>query len=270
MKKIFSLAIIALCAVALNSCVEDEVYPYASISGLTNSVAYSGVDEVTVEAEVSALIDVATVTLNYKAGSGSYTQVPMAKNGKKYIGTIPAQPKDTEVSYFVTAVTASGDESKSAVNTYTVGKVPVDYTGLRLNELNGNDKFIEIYNAGDHDIYVGGIKMHKDSNFDTETWTGPEVNLKKGEYMLLYSEDVTPDIDPSLIFHSGLSAKKSVRITILDPNGATIDDFNLMNDAGTKFAGSFGRNADGNWFHQTTPTPGAANVDGTEALTMKN
>ncbi len=110
--------------------------------------------------------------------------------------------------------------------------------------------------------------MHKDSNFDSETWTGPEINIGQGEYIVLYSEDVTPDIDESLIFHSGLSAKKSVRITLLTPSGATIDDFNLNNEAGTKYSGSFGRNADGNWYHQTTPTPGSVNVDGSDALTM--
>ncbi len=268
MKKIYLLAVMALCAIAFSSCVEDELYPYASISTVTNTVAYSAADQVTVEAAVSALVDVESVTLSYSTG-GSYTQVPMSKSGNVYVGTIPAYEKDTEVSYYVTVVTASGAETTSATNKYVVGQVPVDYTGLRLNELNGNSKFIELYNAGDHDIYLGGIKMHKDSNFDTETWTGPEVNLKKGEYMVLYSEDLALDIDASLVFHSGLSAKKSVRITILKPNGETIDDFNLNNDAGTKYAGSFGRNADGNWYHQTTPTPGAVNIDGEEALTMK-
>ncbi len=81
MKKIFSLAFVALCAIAFNSCVEDEIYPYATISDMTNTIAYTSIDEVTVEAKVSALVDVESVTLNYSVNGGSYTQTPMSKSG---------------------------------------------------------------------------------------------------------------------------------------------------------------------------------------------
>ncbi|MDO4510386.1 MAG: hypothetical protein Q4B68_01030 [Bacteroidales bacterium] len=269
MKKILSIAL-ALCAIMLTSCVKDEVYPYASVSGLANTDAFSQADDVTVTAKVSALVGIADVQLRYTINGKDAKTVTMVPANGGYAGVIPGQPKGTKVEYCVIATTEAGKTTTSATNSYEVGKVPVNYTGLVLNELNGNDKFIELYNGGDHAIYIGEVKMFKDSNFDAATWTGTEKNLQPGEYIVLTSEDVAPaEMEPSLVFHSGLSAKKSVRITIQGPDGKVIDDFNLNNDAGTKYAGSFGRNADGKWYHQTTKTPGAKNVDGTEALTMK-
>ncbi|MDO4971940.1 MAG: hypothetical protein Q4E41_07590 [Bacteroidales bacterium] len=268
MKQIFSIAL-ALCAIMLTSCVKDEVYPYAEVSNLTNTEAYSQADNVLVTAKVSALVGIADVQLNYTVNGKDLKSVPMVLENGAYAALIPGQPKGTKVAYYVVATTESGKTTTSATNSYEVGKVPINYTGLVLNELNGNDKFIELYNGGDHAIYLAEVRMFKDSNFDAATWEGIEKNLAPGEYLVLYSEDLKLEIDPALVFHSGLSSKKSVRITIQSPDGKQIDDFNLNNDALVKYAGSFGRNADGKWYHQTTKTPGAKNVDGEEALTMK-
>lgn len=268
MKKILSIAI-ALCALVLTSCVKDEVYPYASISGLTNTEAYSAADQVTVTAKIASLVPITDVQLCYTVdGKDLKTQPMKAADGGTYTGVIPGQAKGAKVAYYVTVTTDAGKTSTSATGSYEVGKVPVDYTGLMLNELNGNDKFIELYNGGDHAIYLGDVQMFKDSDFDTPTWEGAERNIAPGEYLVLLSEDVATDTEASLIFHSGLSSKKSVRITIQGPDGKVIDDFNLDNSAGTKYSGSFGRNADGKWYHQTTKTPGAPNADGTDPLKM--
>lgn len=273
MKKIFAFALAALTLFA-TSCVKDKMYSGVTFAKVENTVAYSINDKVEVVAELEALVEIKSAKLFYKGGNdASYKGVDMlAGTGRLYMGTIPGYDKDIEVSYYIVAETDVITESKKF--TYTVGQVPVDYTGLVLNELNGNDKFIELYNGGDHDIFIGGITMFKDGGSDAK-WTAPEENLAKGAYLLLYSEDVTGSggaqegYPEKYTFHSGLSAKKSVRIHITKPDGTTIiDDFNLDNSGGTKYTGSFGRNADGGWYHQTTKTPNAVNVDGTEKLTM--
>ena len=155
---------------------------------------------------------------------------------------------------------------------YTVGAVAVDYSVLRLNELNGNDKFIEIYNSGAEAINMKGVNIYKDT--DKLIWTGKSaVYVEAGAYLLLYSEDVVADhdIDTSLyMFHSGLSAKKNVRIELKTPAGESIDDFNLTNIdlngeaygySGNQAPASYSRNADGNWYYADA-TPGEANVEG--------
>ena len=39
----------------------------------------------------------------------------------------------------------------------------VDYSALKLNELNGNDKFIELYNSSDADIDIAGVYFNVSS-----------------------------------------------------------------------------------------------------------
>jgi len=272
MKKIFAFALAALTLFA-TSCVKDKMYSGVTFSNVENTAAYTIDDKVTVTANLSALVEIQSAKLFYKGGTEEYKSVDMlAGTGTLYTGEIPGYAKDVVVSYYISATTDKVSESK--VFTYTVGKVPVDYTGIILNELNGNDKFIEIYNGSKKDIFIGGITMFKDGG-TSSTWTAPDEYLAAGAYLLLYSEDVTggggaqEGYPAKYTFHSGLSAKKSVRIHITKPDGTTIiDDFNLDNSLGTKYAGSFGRNADGDWYHQTTPTPKAVNVDGTDKLTM--
>ncbi len=268
MKKIFAIVAAAALLAGLSSCVKDEIYSYPSVTDINNTIAYDATNTVTVSAKVTALVDVETVTLYWKAGNAEYTAVTMNKSGDTWSGVIPAKPLKTEVTYYIEAKSSTGDVTKSKEIAYVVGDVPVDYTGLRLNELNGNDKFIELFNSSDHDIYMGGVQSLKDEEVH---WTAPSVTLKAGEYMLLYSEDVVvggeaqEGYDPAYVFASGLSAKKNVRVRLVDPKGNTLDDFNCTGHPGTKVPGSYGRNADGKWYVQTA-TPKAANVDGTDSV----
>ena len=266
MKKI---ALFAALALALVSCVEDKIYDGVTVSGLQNTIDYTEDDAVTVTANVASLVDVTKVELKYKLGSAAEATATMTSTAKGvYTGTIPGAPEGTKVTYRVAAYTANRN-TVSAEASYTVGEVPIDYSGLILNELNGNDKFIELYNKGKDEIRIKGVYLIKDSNAEEATWTAPSIILKPGEYVLLYSVDVQadhPEIAEDHIFNSGLSAKKAVRIQLMDPKGNCIDDFNFAKHPGTKYKGSFGRNADGKWYNQTEATPGAANIDGTEAL----
>lgn len=144
---------------------------------------------------------------------------------------------------------------------------------LILNEINGNDKFIEIFNPTKDAIAINGIKILKDLK---DVWTAPDIKIEGGAYLLLYSTDVTAagqpkeGYDATLTFNSGLSAKKAVRVQLVQTDATTvIDDFNLVtHPTGSNVPGSYGRNADGKWYIQETPTPGAANVDGTTVVVL--
>lgn len=268
MKKILSIVLLAIAVLSLNSCVKDEPYPYASVAAPTTDDGYLHGTEITVEAKVSALVEIESVTLNYATDGKTFKQVPMTLSGKKYVGKIPAQPDGTEVSFYVSAITKAGKESQSAVAKFVAGKEKVNYNGLIFNEINGNDKFIELYNGTDKDIDLAEVKLFKDVVGDTfidseKKWTG-SMTIKKGEYLVLWANSVT-GVDEALIFNSGLSAGKNVRVTLCDPDGKVIDDFNFQKWV-SKHAGSYGRNADGKWYYQETATPGAKNVDGTEEV----
>lgn len=146
-----------------------------------------------------------------------------------------------------------------------------DYTNLVLNELNGNDKFIEIFNAGTEPVNMNGVYIEKDGLLNWES--DNTVTVNPGDYLVLWSEDVVldhPEVPDSRIFHSGLSAKKNIRIQLFTPEGVSIDDFNLINidandPAYIPAPGSYSRNVDGKWYYANA-TPGAVNVQGTVAV----
>lgn len=264
MKKIMFVALALL--VGLASCVKDKQYPGINISNVSYApTAVQAADDVTVTATITSFKDF-TAKLVYVINEESKELAMTAGENDVYSGIIPAYDNGTKVKFYVQAmngeVTAVSPEME-----YEVGAVAIDYSVLRLNELNGNDKFIEIYNAGADAINLNGVYIEKDG---AQNWIGDNtVKIDAGAYLVLYSEDVVadhPDVPESLIFHSGLSAKKNVRIQLFTPAGVSIDDFNLTNidandPAYIPAPASYSRNADGKWYYADA-TPGAVNVDG--------
>ena len=267
MKKIMFAALALI--VMMASCVKDKQYAGINISNVTYTpTAVTEYSDVTVSATITCFKDF-TAKLVYTINDEN-TELDMTAVEDVYTAVIPAKPDGTKVSFYVQAMNDEFTAVSPAME-YEVGAVAIDYSVLRLNELNGNDKFIEIYNAGADAINLNGVYIEKDG---AQNWIGDNtVKIDAGAYLVLYSEDVVadhPDVPESLIFHSGLSAKKNVRIQLFTPAGASIDDFNLtaieLNGEAYGYASnqapaSYSRNADGNWYYADA-TPGAVNVDG--------
>ena len=270
MKKIMFVALALL--VGLASCVKDKQYPGINISNVSYTpTAVTDYSDVTVTATITSFKDF-TAKLVYSTDEANKAEELTMVAGEEdlYSAVIPAQPDGTKVSFYIQAMNGEVTAVSPAME-YEVGAVAIDYSVLRLNELNGNDKFIEIYNTGAEAVNMNGVYIEKDGS---QNWVGDKtVVVEPGAYLLLYSEDVTldhPDVPETLIFHSGLSAKKNVRIQLFTPAGESIDDFNLVdidaNDpAYIPAPASYSLNADGNWYYADA-TPGEANVDGEVAL----
>ena len=269
MKKIMFVALALLMGLA--SCVKDKQYPGITISNVSYTpTAVQAETPVTVTATITSFKEILVTKVIYTIDDESRI-VPMTKGDDNlYSGVIPAYPDGTTVSFCVEADNIEVTATSPAME-YTVGAVAVDYSVLRLNELNGNDKFIEIYKTGTDPINLNGVYIKKDGE---QNWVADNtVKIEAGGYLLLYSEDVTadhPEYAEALIFHSGLSAKKNVRIQLFTPAGVSIDDFNLTNIEANDPAyipapASYSRNADGKWYYADA-TPGEANVDGEVAL----
>lgn len=263
MRKIHVLMLVYVALVA-TSCVKDVIYGPCTIANVSNSVAYTASDTVRVTAKITSLAGVESAKIVYNVNDAASAEVPMVVSGDVYEGAIPPQPLDATVNYSIVAKSINGDITTSVTKTYKVGAVVINYSGLVLNELNGNDKFIELYNRGSADIPLVGVQIFKDGA-EISIWTSDSRLIKPGEYLLLYSQDVTgaggaqAGYNPALVFTSGLSAKKAVRIELKDPSGNKLDDFNLVTCV-TPAAASYTRVPDGTggWFH-TAATPGAAN-----------
>ena len=272
MKKILFAALALI--VVMASCVKDPQYPGVTISNLSYTPTAVQADmPVTVTATIASFNEF-TAKLYYTVDEAEAVELTMlgSAGSDVYSTVIPGQADGANVKFYVVAEGTL--VATSATMEYTVGAVAVDYSALRLNELNGNDKFIELYNAGVEPLFLNGVYIEKDGN---QNWVADNtVSIEAGGYLLLYSEDVTGDgsaqagYAENLTFHSGLSAKKNVRIQLFTPAGESIDDFNLVNIEyngeaygynNNQAPASYGRNADGNWYYADA-TPGAENVDG--------
>ena len=113
------------------------------------------------------------------------------------------------------------------------GPSGIDYTGLVLNELNGNKpKYIELYNSTGRELDITGVKIKKDDG--DIVYIAPEgTKIQSHGFLVLLSDQA----DYSTGFTSGLSAKKSVKIELLSPEETAIDVFKNLTDAGEEVWG---------------------------------
>lgn len=113
-------------------------------------------------------------------------------------------------------------------------------TGIVLNELDANNKFIEIYNTTDKEVSLEGVCLVKyDSTKEggkSTTWTGAAgMKLAAKAWIYLESSDLADEAeggDPAYayqsenhVFKGGLSGKKNVKIELCDASGKVLDSF---------------------------------------------
>lgn len=106
-----------------------------------------------------------------------------------------------------------------------------DYTGLVLNELNGNDpKYIELYNNSDKKMDITGVLIKKDAS-DIVYVAPKDTKIAAHGYLVLLADQE----DYTTGFTKGLSAKKSVMIELLSPDGnSCIDVFKNLKEDGSE------------------------------------
>lgn len=177
---------------------------------------------------------------------GSYSRIPDGTG----VWTVVAEA--TKAASNKAVGTPGGDDEEPVVPS-----VPgTDYKVVKLNELNGNDKYIELYNTSDKEVEIAGLKLRKDAEKTIYVAPAGTKIAAKGFLMLPSTDD---EVDYSKGFTGGLSADKSVQIELLSPEDEQIDLFrNLSASKGEswgekdgKYNGkspekrSFARNQDG-------------------------
>ncbi len=141
----------------------------------------------------------------------------------------------------------------------------VDYTQLVINEVDGNTKFVEIYNKGAVAISLHGVKLLKDD--DGTVWTGGETAtiVAGGYYAVGTAGDAkTNALCSEQTLTKGISAKKTLRFQLFSPDDVQLDEFTRGTTWGETISdqapNSFARvpNGTGSFF-LTTATCNAAN-----------
>ncbi len=255
MKKIFLFALAAL-TLGFTGCVEDE--PYAGISSVMQTPgAVTPTDEVTVTANV---MNISEAKLVYTVNGGAAQTVTMTGNGNAFTGTIPAQADGAKVVWYVEA-----GGQKTAPKEYTVSAESFDYSNLVLNEVDGVNKTVELYNKGEQTLPLTGVVLIKNDEAAAADiwWTGDGASgtIAPGGYVVI-KEGGTPGFSGN----GGISPKKNVKFELFDPQGGSLGAFlrssTVAIDAGMSDVGanSFQRipNGTGPWM-MATPTNNAAN-----------
>ncbi|MDR1698991.1 MAG: lamin tail domain-containing protein [Prevotellaceae bacterium] len=138
----------------------------------------------------------------------------------------------------------------------------IDYAQLIINEVDGNTKFVEIYNKGSVAISLEGVTLQKDD--DGTVWTGQagETIVAGGYYATGTNGDTKTNAacnDTRLT--KGISTKKSVRFQLFIGE-ELLSEFTRGTDFGADASDqapySFSRMPD-NSFKLATPTCNAAN-----------
>jgi len=95
--------------------------PTPAITGIIQTPASPDPsDDVTVTANIIDNVSVASASLDYSVNGGEMEAIPMTNDGDLYTGTIPAQPADAVVQYYITATDDVGGISTSATFSYVV------------------------------------------------------------------------------------------------------------------------------------------------------
>jgi hypothetical protein len=233
-------------------------------------------DTVTVSATVTTTtLAISTVILQWTLDGTAQTDITMTKNGNVYSAVIPVQAVDSVVAYRVSATNDLGETAVTVVQNYTVVSAPVDYSKLVLNEVSGNNKFVEIYNSGAVDIPLQGVKLQRnDGPTGGSEWVGSASDsIPAGAYRIFLFNSPTAGLDinhPAYLgtVGSGISSGQILKVAIVDPAGNPVDVFIRGNNPLPVWGNSssitqdstnsYSRVGDNTWAY-ADPTPGAAN-----------
>jgi hypothetical protein len=170
------------------------------------------------------------VKIQWTLDNTAQTDIAMTASGDVYSGTIPKQAINSVIAYSVVAQNSAGGEASVAGN-YLVrdAAIVVDYTTLVINEVNGVDKWFEIYNTGSVAINLAGVTAHYSNSEpvswnSTNTWTGS-------------SDDEIPAggfFSTTGTLGTGLSANNAnVRLQLRAPDGTPLDTYEKLTNVNT-------------------------------------
>lgn len=238
MKKHFLASLLVMLVISLGSCVKDEMYngPAAISNVAFSPTTVTPSDTVTVTATITALRGINKATLVYNVNSGSSISLVMtAGSNNIYTARIPKQADLATVVFYLEVLTNGGVTSQSVEKTYKVGAIPPNYAAIILNEVDGNKKFVELYNNSDNAVNISGMTIIKNGtslkNEDgSPSWAVPAGTTLSGRaYGIIKCSGYTATADPGAIIvgavGDGMSAKQTLLLELTRPDGTVLNNF---------------------------------------------
>lgn len=145
------------------------------------------------------------------------------------------------------------------------------FSKIYINEISGNDKWLEIYNSGTNEVDLTGYTIRKiDENSLPADWQIPSGTKIAAKGFLVWSAKSDGTGNPSW----GISAKKDVAFKIFDSQNNEIDYFevrsNLYSDGLSRTVGRETDGANKLVIFLNEGTKGATNNTGTKQAVTEN
>lgn len=136
-----------------------------------------------------------------------------------------------------------------------ISEIMVNNTYTYIDDDNEYSDYIEIYNGYKHDINLEGYHL-SDSEFETNKWTFPDINIKSGEYLIVYASNKDKCNLEKRICHTNFKlSSKGETITLTDKSNNIINKFSF---SATTNDISYGY-LYGKYTNLNSPTPGSKN-----------
>jgi len=251
---------------------------YASVSDVTRTPLVPGLqDNVVVTANVFDAKGLKSVKLYWRLNSGSWQNAAMTLSGGSYTGTIPAAGATGKMQYYVEAVnslnlsTVKPVEAPTLSYEYLLNTDPLPQ--LVINEYlafntaccpdtdsgtNEYDDWIEIYNAGNSAVNIGGMHL-SDSIGNPFKFRIPDTDpvrttIQPGKYLIIFADEQ----GTQGVLHASFRLNQvgeEIGLFYLDGRAINTRVFGLQS-----VDQSEGRSPDGGTtWKKMTPTPGAKN-----------
>jgi hypothetical protein len=229
-------------ATLLASCVKDDLYNGpANINAVSFSPSSVTPDDaITVSATVTALRGIENVRLVYHVNGQGAIALPMvAGDSNVYKAVIPKQADHTDIEFYVEATTNGGITAQSTPQTFRVGAIPPNYAAVTLNEVDGNKKFVELYNNSDAAVNISGMMIIKNTVSLKNEDGSPNWAVPAGTVLPAHSFGIikcsgytaTPPGTALIIgaVGDGMSAKQTLLLELTKPDGTTVNSFQRGN-----------------------------------------
>lgn len=238
MKSIYLNVLLLMFISGITSCVKDEIYngPAAITNIKFSPQTVTPSDDVKISAKITGLLGIKTASVFYKINSGTYASLIMvADTSDTYVTTIPKQVDQTVVTFYISVITKGDIQSQSAEKTFKVGALPINYAAIIVNEVDGNKKFVELYNNSDNPVTISGMAIIKNGtslkNEDgSPSWAVPTgIIIPARGYGIIKCSGYAATADPAAVIigivSDGMSAKQTLLLELTKPDGTVLNNF---------------------------------------------
>jgi len=222
-----------------------------------------------------------SVELDYSFNGGSQQYLALYDDGQHndgdasdnfYANTLTSIPENTYLLFNFRATDNSGHSNNLPCNPINILIAPSDNPDIVINEFMASnasviadeyieyDDWIELYNAGDSDVWLGD-KYLSDNLENPSKWALPDVWMEPGSFYLVWADDDTEQGTNHTNFKLDAAGEE---IGVFDAEGTGYFPLDTLvyNEQNTDI--SLGRTPDGGpeWIFFDMPTPGAGNLTG--------